>query len=363
MRFDTLIVGAGPAGLAAARAAKAAGKKTLVIDDNFGPGGQIWRGREGLHVDGVEMRFGTQVTRMDVEAAQVILATGAREVFVPFPGWTLPHVVGAGGLQALVKQGLNVAGKRVVVAGSGPLLLAVAANLSKAGAEVVMVAEQAPWGKLVKFGLGLWQWPGKIVEAMQMATAKYRAGVWPVKAEPGAVEMSNGQRVECDYVACGFGLVANVELAVVAGCAVDGGFVRVNRHMQTTVQGIYAVGELTGIGGVEKAEAEGTAAGAGKAVKEDYRDFVAALAETFALRAELRELVTDETIVCRCEDVTWARVKDCKSRREAKLHARCGMGPCQGKVCGPGMNLLKGWPADTVRPPVCPVTVGELIKS
>ena len=212
MQVDTVIVGAGPGGLAAARAAKRVGKRVLVIDDNWGPGGQIWRGRAGLIVEGVEFQFGRQLASLDVDYGQLILACGARELFLPFPGWTLPHVLGAGGLQALVKTGLHIQGKRVVVAGSGPLLLAVAANLNTAGATVVLVAEQASWGSLMRFGLGLWRWPTKIVQANELASWNYRAELWPVEASAGAVKMSDGRTWECDYVACGFGLVPNVEL-------------------------------------------------------------------------------------------------------------------------------------------------------
>jgi len=361
MRYDTIVVGAGPAGLAAARAARRSGNTTLVLDDNWGPGGQIWRGREGLDVDGVELQFSRQLEDVPSDAGQVILATGARELFLPFPGWTLPHVVGAGGLQALVKQGLNVRGKRVVVAGSGPLLLAVAANLSKAGAAVVLVAEQTPWEKVARFAMQLWRWPSKVFEGLRLGSSKYRAGLWPVEAVSGGVVMSDGVRYECDYLACGFGLVPNLELPMLAGCAIENGFVKVNRHQQTSVQCVYAVGELTGIGGVEKAEAEGEAAGSGKVVRGDHGLFVRMLADTFQLREELRKLARPETIVCRCEDVPLSRLGGCLNKREAKLQTRCGMGPCQGRVCGPALEFLYGWPADRVRPPAFPVTVRRLI--
>lgn len=363
MGFDVMVVGAGPAGLAAARAARAKGESVVLVDDNPGLGGQIWRGREDLRVDGVELRLGEMVTEWRGQARRLILACGARELLLPFPGWTLPHVVGAGGLQALVKQGLEVRGKRVVVCGSGPLLLAVATNLRKAGAEVVLIAEQAPWGKLLSFGLGLWRWPGKIGEAVGYASSVYRAGLWPVEAWPGGVTMSDGRRVACDYVACGFGLAPNVELARLLGCRVEKGFVVVDAWQRTNVEGVFAVGEMTGIGGVDKAEAEGRAAGAQERVSQDWSNFVAALERTFALRPELRELVKEDTIVCRCEDVRWGRIAGMSGKREAKLQARCGMGPCQGRVCGPALEWLCGWGPESVRPPVFPVAVRDLLGS
>ena len=361
MQVDTVIVGAGPGGLAAARAAKRVGKRVLVIDDNWGPGGQIWRGRAGLIVEGVEFQFGRQLASLDVDYGQLILACGARELFLPFPGWTLPHVLGAGGLQALVKTGLHIQGKRVVVAGSGPLLLAVAANLNTAGATVVLVAEQASWGSLMRFGLGLWRWPAKIVQAFELASWNYRAGLWPVEASAGAVKMSDGRTWECDYVACGFGLVPNVELALLAGCRLRDGFVAVDEYQKTSVDGVYAIGELTGIGGVEKAEAEGEAAGSGQRLQGNHAGFVRTLRECFALRPELKDLVRADTVVCRCEDVRYGQLQGYRSRREAKLQTRCGMGPCQARVCGPAVEFLLGWEADRVRPPVLPVRVKDLI--
>src|SRR6188474_331013 len=134
--IDALIIGAGPAGLAAARRAVECGASVTMIDDNPAPGGQIWRAlpipREwtskpeviyGARVVAAEPRRVTIETmdgHRDLTCRSLILATGARERFLPFPGWTLPHVTGAGGLQALVKTGLPIEGKCIVVAGSGP---------------------------------------------------------------------------------------------------------------------------------------------------------------------------------------------------------------------------------------------------
>jgi len=123
----TLVIGGGPAGLAAAWAAAQSGQAVTLLDDNPALGGQIWRGqipaRYRRFLDpritvqtGVQIHSASQLPPAD----RIILATGTRELFLPFPGWTLPHVLGAGGLQALVKGGLPIAGKRIVVAGSGP---------------------------------------------------------------------------------------------------------------------------------------------------------------------------------------------------------------------------------------------------
>ncbi len=185
--YDIVVVGAGPAGLAAATAAATAGRKVAVLDDNPRVGGQIWRSGAGksaadrareqavaaFHVSGAELFAGRQV--VDATASEgtleawfaaehriesfrfesLILATGARERFLPFPGWTLPGVFGAGGLQALVRGGYEIRGKRVVVAGTGPLLLAVAAHLKQDGAGIVTIAEQASMGQMAGFGVSL----------------------------------------------------------------------------------------------------------------------------------------------------------------------------------------------------------------
>jgi len=363
MRYDTIVIGAGPAGLAAARAAHRIGKRTQLIDDNWGPGGQIWRGRKNLNIDGVDIHYSRQITDLNLDCDQLILASGARELFLPFTGWTLPHVIGAGGLQALVKSGFHIKGKKVVIAGSGPLLLAVAANLTKAGAQVLLLAEQASWASLASFGLTMLNMPEKWGQAISLATNKYRAGLWPVAATPNRVRMSNGTWLDCDYLACGFGLVPNLELPQLAGCKIQNGFVQVNEKQQTSIPHIYAVGELTGIGGLEKAEAEGDAAGAQISLKGNHTKFVDLLKSTFALRPELKSLATNETILCRCEDVPWGKIKTFSSRRDAKLQTRCGMGPCQGRICGSALDFLTTWPPDSVRPPILPVSISDLLKS
>src|SRR4051794_7539457 len=367
--YEVVIVGAGPAGLAAARTASANGKRVAIVDDNPAPGGQIWRG-ENPAVAKAKLICGARVVagtpgKLTLETddasfelgyGALVVATGAREMFLPFPGWTLPHVAGAGGLQALVKSGMPIAGKRVVVAGSGPLLLAVAAYLKKRGATVPLVAEQAD--RVTRFGLTLARYPKKLLQAVRLrAGVRYVTGCWPLSAEPGAVTLSRTGTVQCDYLACGFGLVPNTELLTLVGYG--------------TAPGIYAAGDVTGIGGVDLAIAEGEIAGLSAAGRHDearrltpalerHRRFAAALERTFALRPELKTLATDDTIVCRCEDVTVGRIRRYSEWREAKLQTRCGMGPCQGRVCGPAVEFLLGWKSDSVRPPIFPARIGTL---
>ncbi|HEX6283730.1 MAG TPA: FAD/NAD(P)-binding oxidoreductase [Pyrinomonadaceae bacterium] len=412
MNSDVLIIGAGPAGLAAAWRAATAGLRTTVVDDNPNPGGQIWRGEQNkpssreaqawferirsvnIHfVRGSRIFQQTQPGQLLAETTSgvtqlsytnLILATGARERFLPFPGWTLPNVMGAGGLQALVKTGLSIEGKKVVIAGSGPLMLAVAGYLVERGANVLLIAEQASSMRLARFGITAIG-AGKSAQALELKRrlkgVKYLKGCWPVavhgKEKVETVSLFQGGktwRVSCDYLACGFHLVPNLELAELLGCLIEGGAVRVDQFQQTSVPQVYAAGEATGIGGLELSLVEGEIAGLAVAnqqpearrlfpVREKARGFARVLKETFALRGELKDLVKSETIVCRCEDVSFERLKAHYSWREAKLQTRCGMGPCQGRVCGAAVEFLFGWRAEPVRPPIFPVRVESMVSN
>ena len=406
--FDVVVVGAGPAGLAAACRASECGRRVAMLDDNPQPGGQIWRGASKesapwvrtAEKHGVEWMAGARVfdapepQRLAVEMfdgdcqvryGSLILATGARERFLPFPGWTLPNVMGAGGLQALAKSGMPVAGKRVIVAGSGPLLLAVARYLRAHGADVCVIAEQASQATLLRFGLRLLRHPAKVLQALTLRGGllgiPYITSCWPVSAqgreklESVTLRRAGGNpwTESCEFLACGFGLIPNIELAALLGCRMSKNGVDVDQHQQTSVTGIYSAGEATGIGGLELSLVEGEIAGyaAGGnlpraqklfAKRESHRRFAAALEQAFDLRDELRALPHPGTLVCRCEDVTFERIRACSNWREAKLHTRCGMGPCQGRICGSAAEFLLGWQAESVRPPVFPARVRSMSR-
>ena len=399
-----LVVGAGPAGMAAAWRAAQSGLRVCVVDDNPAAGGQIWRGGppeaevwfERIRSVDVQVINGARVFQQsrpgtllaetssgvcELKYSSVVLATGARERFLPFPGWTLPNVMGAGGLQALVKTGLPIDGKRVVVAGSGPLLLAVAAYLRGHGADVLLIAEQASSLHLARFAVRLFSKRSQAFELKrQIKNVPYRSGCWVTEAHgeeklEGVTLMRGAKRwrVTCDYLACGFHLVPNVELAELLGCEVESGNVKVDAFQQTTVPNVYSAGETTGIGGLDLSLVEGEIAGLAAAGKPDaarelfpvrvkQRKFADLLNRTFALRDELKHLSTPQTIVCRCEDVTLERLRVHDSWRAAKLQTRCGMGPCQGRVCGGAVEFLFGWRATSVRPPMLPVRISSLIR-
>jgi len=413
MRCDVLVVGAGPAGMAAAAVAAETGRRVILVDDNPASGGQIWRGyaesggtnqphsaefakrAQRLKPAGVELLSGTRVIDLpkqhvlrvendsgsaDVAFDRLILATGARERFLPFPGWTLPGVMGAGGLQAMVKAGLPVAGKRVVLAGSGPLLIAVAAYLSRHGAKVMGIFEQSPFSRLVRFSAGLIFQPAKLMEGasyrLHTLSSAYRTSSWVMHAGGNGrlqfVVIRTGgaiREVACDYLGCGFHLIPNLELPRLLGCAIQGGYVRVDSTQQSSASGIYCAGELTGIGGLEKALVEGEIAGlaaAGRPVahlaqrRNRAIRFARNLDAAFALRAELRTIPDAQTIVCRCEDVRLSMLQNMRNGRDAKLHTRCGMGACQGRVCGPATAFLFGWESESVRPPLLPADMRTL---
>lgn len=400
--FDVLVVGAGPAGIAAALAAVESRKRVGVVDDNPAPGGQIWRGESNPAIERLRsssaallmpavvfdaprpgvLALDSAGEALELGYEKLILSCGAREMWIPFPGWTLPNVTGAGGLQALVKAGLPIAGKKIVLAGSGPLLPAVGALLAARKARVLLIAEQARQRRLNRFAATLLRHPGKAAQALglrwRLRRTPYATSCWPVEArgddrvrEVALEQDGRPLTLACDYLGCGFGLVPNTELAELLGCAVDESGVRTDALQQTSRPGIYCAGEAGGVGGAELAEAEGAIAGYAAAgdeaaarrrfgARRRSRRFAEALNRAFALRDELRALPNPETVVCRCEDVRWTAIRGHDDWRETKLQTRAGMGPCQGRVCGPALRFLAGVERAGVRPPLYPTPVERL---
>jgi D-hydroxyproline dehydrogenase subunit alpha len=414
---DVLVIGAGPAGIAACVSVTESGAKAILVDDNPLPGGQIWRAtidESAQHVStnrdaglwlrrlrecGATLLSSTRVVARlaeeivlaenESEAVEItfhsaILATGARELVLPFPGWTLPNVFAAGGLQALVKSGFSVNGKRIVVTGTGPLLLAVAAFLKSKGARIQGIYEQSPWSRMIRFATSVLERPSMLWSALsygvELRNAPFRCGWWPISAVGedcvSSITVTNGiktKTIDCDLVACGFHLVPNTELPAAFGCMLDNGKVKVDEWQQTSVDRVFSVGESTGIGGLELALVEGQIAGLAVTGKKEQASrlfnkrkalekMARAMDRTFALRPELRDIAKPDTIVCRCEDVPWSALHYQRSMRPAKLHTRCGMGPCQGRICGAALEFLSGWKSEFTRPPVYPVRLSTLIR-
>lgn len=409
---DVLIVGAGPAGMAATVAAAPSGASIVVIDDNPAPGGQIWRDGPGASLPTAARKWrdalarhanirvcsGTRVIAAParnellledaergwrVQWKKLILCTGARELLLPFPGWTLPGVTGAGGLQALIKAGLPVEGERIVIAGSGPLLLAAASTARAAGAKVGRIAEQATFSAVAGFAANLWRWPGKAAQSVTLADPQYRTASRIVSAQGGtqveSVRLLQGDReleIACDRVACGFGLTPNTQLGRLLGCTltIEGAGAQplaVDARQLTSLSDVYAAGECTGFGGSERALAQGTIAGYAavgneraakqyEAERARWDAFAAQLHRSFALAPAIRQIPQPDTLVCRCEDVPFSALADCTGWTDAKLHRRCGMGACQGRVCGDAAQFLFGWTPPAPRPPLSPVRIATL---
>jgi NADPH-dependent 2,4-dienoyl-CoA reductase/sulfur reductase-like enzyme len=191
------------------------------------------------------------------------------------------------------------------------------------------------------------------------------------------VEVTDGataRTLACDLLCSGFGLVPNLELTRLLGCAVERGAVRVDDRQRTSVAGIWCAGEGTGVAGVEAALAEGWIAGCDAAdrpepvarqrrIRDREREFAARLDAAFAPRAELRTLPDAGTLLCRCEDVRCDAVRPGWTARQARLYARAGMGPCQGRVCGPAAEFLFGWDFEGGRPPATVATIDTLART
>lgn len=410
---DVAVIGAGPGGIAAAVCAAERGLRVVVIDRGLEPGGQIWRHKIGAaaapeaqpwltrlaassariingtsvvdvrpDADGFEILAESSGRPLRIWAADIILATGARELFIPFDGWTLPGVMGIGGTQALLKSGASFAGKRVVIAGSGPLMLPVAASLADSGAKLLLVAEQARRAAVARFASGLWKTPSLLLQAakyrVRFLTSSYVTGTW-VTAAHGvdrleSITITDGRRTwsqDVDVLCTGYGLIPNVEIARLIGCEIRDGAIAVDIRQRTNMDHVLAVGEATGIGGAQLSLIEGAIAGStvgsieppsGQLSRRRAALVVAAgrMLDVFAPREELRSLPLADTIVCRCEDVPYGAVQGAACARQAKLYTRVGMGPCQGRTCMPALDFLLAWHVDSVRPPVEPALVSVL---
>lgn len=415
--IDVVIVGAGPGGLAAAQVLAEADKQVLVIDEAPQPGGRVWAGTmrapaaeaqrylqsHSTHKP-IIFRCATRVIAANaselvlenshsserIPFATLILATGARELQLPFAGWTLPGVISAGGLQLMAKAGMRFDGKRVVMAGSGPLLLAAAASLRAAGANVVCVAERAPFARVARFASTLFRHPDRLLQTVklraQLGLSGFHVGQQLVAAngqrwvERVTLRDSKGRLYDlpCDYLGVGFGLVPNIELGALLGCSltpVSAGpqAIMVNEYGRTSLPHVYAVGEVAGIGGKAKALIEGELAamhilGREQAcerlttrLNREHR-YAAQLAACFAPRLDELTLPTPATIVCRCEDVTWEDIQATQNWRDARLAQRCGMGHCQGRYCGAALEVLRGDTRADWREPLYPCRLETLAK-
>ncbi len=462
--FDVVVLGAGPAGLAAAGSAAAAGARVAMIDAGRRVGGQYWRHRDGddgshhtgwsifaglrravdQYADRIDQLVGHSVWRVEtlpdrgfrvlattddggreILARTVVVAPGAYDRQLPFPGWTLPGVLTAGGAQALLKGHGVVAGSKIAVAGTGPFLLAVAAGLAEAGAQVVGVFEAG--GAPITFAwhpISVARNSAKVVEGARYAKvlARHRipyrtrtaviaargavsvTGVQVAKLDRGWNVVDGSQReIECDTVAVGYGFTPQLELAVQLGCSTrmdqDGSLVTVaGVDQRSTVPRVYVAGEATGIGGSALSITEGEIAGRhaarastgaeldGRVTRQLIRrrasqqQFATTLLRAYPVRTGWMGWTDNTTVVCRCEEVTVEMIDDAvhelgaSDPRAVKLYARPGMGLCQGRVCGYATSCLmadRAGRTPTVddlrgvasRPIAGPITLGQLAET
>ena len=459
--FDVAIVGGGLAGAVAADRLSDHGVRVVILDDNQVLGGQILRRHPCGQYMGNQKVTGFQQSGLALldrlKAKQVshwpdsqvlgiypgqellvqkqgrgtagltpdfiLFATGARERFIPFPGWTLPGVMAGGAVQILLKtSGLAPSGS-VFLAGSGLFLYAVAHDLLKAGAGVgSIMTENAMRDITPSLKQAVYNFSKMIQGAGFMA--RILLGRVPIRPRTRIIEARGVNRLEeivfartdrqglvipntqttcrADILITGHGFVANTELPQLAGCALEyaddkGGWaVQVTPELETSVAGIFAAGETTGIGGAYKSMHEGEMAAAailhrlGKISRGNYRtmlerqtlirkrhlDFGRYFNRLTGVSQKALLTVPDETVLCRCEDVTMADMRramarGCHSPSALKKALRIGMGSCQGRTCAPAAYGIlaahtghekKDLPPLTCRPPVRPVSLGSLLE-
>jgi len=458
---DLVIVGAGPGGLAAAIEAAKYGIDIILMDENPKVGGQIYRqfnpglraanqkllGRDfkrgqkllkeleeqQKHIEFLNealvwglfnkhlLSYQQQQTSASLKYKNLILAIGAYERPVPFPGWTLPGVLTAGGAQTLVKTQGVLPGENILLAGTGPLQLVLAEQMIKVGGKIEAILEASdlgPWLPLMK---GLWgQWEYLADGWCYWRNIK-RAGI-PLMRRHIILEAQGGEKVEeaviarvdrdwrpmlstrqtlkVDTICLGFGFVSSTELTRLAKCEhlydpLLGGWIPWRREtMETSTSGVYSVGDCAGVAGSLVAIEEGRIAGLSvahalgclsdnHARKQLYKHrkrleklsrFRRVLDEISKPRAGLYELADDDTVICRCEEINLGEVKQAIKAgaldiNEIKRTTRIGMGRCQGRMCGPAISeLLAGQPFFkglvqshlSVRPPIKPVSLANL---
>jgi len=452
-RFDVIIIGAGPAGMAAALTARQLGLHTLLLDEQAAPGGQIYRNVLGVQPavgtllgpdyvhggalahaladSGVTAWFGALVwdvsaegvvtglrdgQSFQVQAPQLIAATGALERASPMPGWTLPGVLNAGAVQIALKASGSIPAGRVVLAGGGPLLLLVACQLLDAGAQVAGIVETsaadnrrqalphlpaalAAPGYLLKGLRMMWQLRAARVPWFTQASEMKIEGT--ARAE-GVVFSSGGRprRIAADVVLLHHGVIPNTQLSRLMRAEHVWDEVqlawhaRVDEWGQTSLPGLRVAGDGAGVAGALAAEHCGTLAAIGAAhdlgrlssVERDRRagPVRRALSRQLRIRPFLDALYRPpqwinapeaDVIVCRCEEVTAARIREmarlgCQGPNQTKFFSRCGMGPCQGRICGNVVTQILaseiGRPAAEVgayhiRAPLKPVPIASIV--
>lgn len=448
-KHQVVVLGAGPAGLNAAKYAANAGCDVALIDSGKRLGGQYWRHTgvqdfdQSLHDDfdsasllmdavranpRITIYSDTSIWSASILDEQIILrtkngafitqrlvlATGAYDRTIPFPGWDIPGVMTAGAAQSLLKGSGVIAGKKIVVAGTGPFLLPVAAALSTHGAESVELYEATPWNAWLSQLHVLLQNPSKIFGALgyfktlrnHKVKMQYRGAVVAAHADDSGLLKSvtiakidsnykvlSERELACDVAAISYGFTPDIALAaslnLKAKVASDGSTcIEVDSEQRATALDekyqIFAAGELTGVGGSDLALAEGAIAGLAAAgssqnkktllkMRKRSTRFAHALLKVYPVPSGWKGWLKHDTTICRCEEVDYqefleaGQVLGASDARTMKLMTRCGMGMCQGRICSRNIiDLLQSSDEDRIRgsqrPIITPITLGELAQ-
>jgi thioredoxin reductase/bacterioferritin-associated ferredoxin len=452
---DLLIIGCGPAGMRAAVTASACGLATLVIDEGAAPGGQLLRGAadgplaahpafgreysrgvalvDAFRRSSAQLRsaatvfmiepegsggFAAGIAEQDgsaeiVEARGVIIATGAHERPVPIPGWTLPGVMTAGAAQTMLKSSAVVPQAPLVLAGSGPLLLLLAAQYARLGVGVDAILDTTPAGNLKTalpsvpaFLASGYMWKGLRLLAAARRSTRIVRGVSGLEAIgrdrlEGVAYVAAGRRREraASALLLHVGVVPQVNLAMASGVqhawnAGRSAFEPIcDARGESSVPGLFVAGDAAGVFGADAAEAAGEVAALAAAARQRQGDRAALAGRLGAAEARLRRLrrgrsfidalyrpaqtfltPADDVTVCRCEAVSAGRIREsvrlgARGPNQCKAFTRAGMGPCQARMCGLTINAIIA--AETaaspesvgymrLRAPVKPITVAQM---
>ncbi|WP_323766317.1 FAD-dependent oxidoreductase [Marinovum sp.] len=445
--YDVIVVGAGPAGGEAALAAASAGLRVALVDEGPAPGGQVWRaprtaqaraaaqtdadGRQGaalrarLQAASVDLLTGAEVWdaqpgftlhcltpegNRPLSAPRVILATGAMERVLPFPGWTTPGVFGLAAATALLKSEHALPGREIVIAGQGPLLIAVAAKALALGLRPRAVVDRASRGDWLRAAAGFAAVPSMLARGAQWM-ARLSAARVPILRQSAVIAATGDpqlaavtvrhlpsgrvQEIAADTLYLGNGLTPADELHRLLGAAqtrdaLRGGYrTLVDADRRTSVAGLYAAGDGAGVHGALPSVLQGRIAGLAAARDHGALSAAEVAKQTAPARHELvRALrfadascrlmafpeaalaeVPPDAVVCRCEDVCRSEIDAAVARgagdlNQLKHFTRLGMGPCQGRMCGLNAARLMHPEADlrlTPRAPVRPVSMDRLI--
>lgn len=417
-----VIIGAGPAGMAAAKAVAGKGQRVTILDSQGRGGGQYWRhinevyGYRSLrskkyldelnsnslihHIsraqvwsaekrdDNFQLNYLHDGVEKKILASKVIVATGAYDRTLPFPGWTKSGVMTPGGAQALLKGHGVVAGKSIIISGTGPFLLPVATALAESGAKVEIFEAQSPFRWFFS-PIALILNPAKFpelfhyVKAIVKGKIKISFGYAVTSFEDGKAQISkvrynltiknrNCKNVTCDVVATGWGFLPDLSLGGILGCAQvldkdETVIFTVDREQRSSVSNIWIAGEATGIGGADLALLEGEIAGLSAVSSQipltliwkrtTKRIFSRALQRSYPVGQGWREWIDGNTVVCRCEEVSCQEIVEsvqdlgAEDARTSKLFTRAGMGLCQGRVCSRNVSdIVAGVTQCTVSP-------------